>query len=85
MCFKLFPQACQAFTQSCHSQAHSTQKTSYGPWLMDSATSQHVTADLGDLSLYSDYSGPDKITVGDGSGPSHGGALAEGGKQRRCP
>ncbi|CAN1266304.1 hypothetical protein LINPERPRIM_LOCUS12498 [Linum perenne] len=35
---------------------------------MDSAASHHVTADLGNLSIYSDYNGPDEILIGDGSG-----------------
>ncbi|CAI0378773.1 unnamed protein product [Linum tenue] len=47
---------------------------------MDSAASHHVTSDLGNLSLYSDYNSPDEILVGDGSGSSHGGATAERGK-----
>ncbi|CAI0418690.1 unnamed protein product, partial [Linum tenue] len=56
--------------------------SSSGPWLMYTAASHHVTSDLGNLSIYSDYTGPDEILVGDGSGSSHGGAAAEGGKQR---
>ncbi|CAL1371896.1 unnamed protein product [Linum trigynum] len=84
-CFRLFPQACQAFHQARQGQANITQvgsSSSTGPWLMDTAASHHVTPDLGQLSLYSDYTGPDEILVGDGSGSSHGGAFAEGGKQR---
>ncbi|CAL1362980.1 unnamed protein product [Linum trigynum] len=91
-CFRLFPQARQNYNQlqsapSAHvptrsAQDHATTASSPGPWLMDSAASHHVTVDLGQLSLYSDYAGPDEITVGDGSGSSHGGAAAEGGKQR---
>ena len=37
-------------------------------WIMDSGASHHVTADLNNLSLYSDYGGPDEITVADGAG-----------------
>ena len=35
--------------------------------MMDSGASHHVTNDLHNLSLYSDYRGPDEILVGDGS------------------
>ncbi|CAN0838449.1 Retrovirus-related Pol polyprotein from transposon RE1, partial [Linum grandiflorum] len=49
-----------------------------GTWLMDSAASHHVTADLGNLSIYSDYNGPDEIMIGDGTGSQHGGATSEG-------
>ncbi|CAN0920514.1 Retrovirus-related Pol polyprotein from transposon RE1 [Linum grandiflorum] len=56
-----------------------------GPWLMDSAASHHVTADLGNLSIYSDYNGPDEIMIGDGTGfrithigSQHGGATSAG-------
>ncbi|CAL1361358.1 unnamed protein product [Linum trigynum] len=76
-CFRLFPQARQAHLQTRQAQAHysnagssipqSTTSPS-NPWLMDSAASHHVTADLGNLSLYSDYTGPDELVVGNGSG-----------------
>ncbi|CAL1375177.1 unnamed protein product [Linum trigynum] len=45
-------------------------------WLVDSAATNHMTPDLGGLSLYSDYTGPDEVLIGDGSGSSHGGAAA---------
>ena len=35
---------------------------------MDSGASHHVTANLNNLSLYSDYGGPDEITIGDDAG-----------------
>ncbi|CAI0393583.1 unnamed protein product, partial [Linum tenue] len=59
-------------------QAHHTMtagSTSSG-WLLDSAATNHITPDLGGLSLYTDYHGPDEVIVGDGAGPSHGGASA---------
>ena len=37
-------------------------------WIMDLGASHHVTADLNNLSLYSNYGGPDEITFGDGAG-----------------
>ncbi|CAL1353624.1 unnamed protein product [Linum trigynum] len=37
-------------------------------WLLDSAATNHVTPDLGGLSLYTDYHGPEEVIVGDGSG-----------------
>ncbi|CAI0408082.1 unnamed protein product, partial [Linum tenue] len=57
-------------------QAHhtTTAESSSPAWLVDSAATSHVTPDLGGLSLYADYNGPDEVIVGDGSGLSHGGA-----------
>ncbi|CAL1403686.1 unnamed protein product [Linum trigynum] len=63
-CFRLFPQARQA--QDHHTAA--TRASTSSPWLLDSAASHHVTSELGNLSLYSDYTGPDEILVGDGTG-----------------
>ncbi|CAL1390404.1 unnamed protein product [Linum trigynum] len=37
-------------------------------WLVDSAATNHMTPDLGTLSLYTDYNGPDEVLIGDGSG-----------------
>ncbi|KAH7848995.1 hypothetical protein Vadar_011483 [Vaccinium darrowii] len=37
-------------------------------WLVDSAASHHVTADLNNLSAHSLYDGPDDIVIGNGSG-----------------
>ena len=37
-------------------------------WIMDLGASHHVTADLNNLSLYSNYGGLDEIIVGDGAG-----------------
>nr|CAD1831837.1 unnamed protein product [Ananas comosus var. bracteatus] len=37
-------------------------------WLMDSAATHHVTNNMQNLSLHSEYHGPDEIVVGDGSG-----------------
>ncbi|CAL1389582.1 unnamed protein product [Linum trigynum] len=68
-CFKLFPEERQAY-QARQTQAHHTTTSAppSAPWLLDSAASHHVTPDLGNLSLYSDYNGPDEILVGDGTG-----------------
>ncbi|CAL1360613.1 unnamed protein product [Linum trigynum] len=80
-CFQLFPQARQAHLQQrqAQPQAHATiSRPSFAPsapiqpsptpWLMDSTAAHHVTVDLGNLSLYSDYAGPDEIIIGNGSG-----------------
>ncbi|CAL1362863.1 unnamed protein product [Linum trigynum] len=76
-CFRLFPQARQAHLQTRPAQVHysnagsSIPQSTTGPsnpWLMDPAASHHVTGDLGNLSLYSDYTGPDELVVGNGSG-----------------
>ncbi|KAF7151361.1 hypothetical protein RHSIM_Rhsim02G0160900 [Rhododendron simsii] len=45
-----------------------TNRSSPQNWLIDSAASHHVTADLGNLSIHSEYDGPDDIIIGDGSG-----------------
>ena len=36
------------------------------PWLADSGTSDHLTANLNNLSIQSQYKGPEQITVGNG-------------------
>ena len=36
------------------------------PWLADSGTSNHLTANLNNLSIQSQYKGPEQITVGNG-------------------
>ncbi|CAL1388355.1 unnamed protein product [Linum trigynum] len=57
-------------------QAHhtATAAPSHSGWLIDSAATNHMTPDLGNLSLYTDYAGPDEVLISDGSGSSHGGA-----------
>ncbi|KAG6765992.1 hypothetical protein POTOM_030056 [Populus tomentosa] len=47
-----------------------TNTTTRQPWLLDSAATNHVTADLQNLSLQSPYNGPDSILIGDGTGLS---------------
>lgn len=37
-------------------------------WLPDSGATSHVTSDLSNLQLHSEYSGPNHVHVGDGSG-----------------
>ncbi|CAL1385136.1 unnamed protein product [Linum trigynum] len=51
-------------------QVHHTTTAGYpsSNWLVDTVATNHVTPDLGDLSLYTDYHGPDEVLVGDGSG-----------------
>ena len=36
------------------------------PWLADSSTSDHLTANLNNLSLQSQYKGPKQVTMGNG-------------------
>ena len=36
------------------------------PWLADSGTSDHLTANLNNLSVQSQYKGPDQVTIGNG-------------------
>ncbi|KAK2979897.1 hypothetical protein RJ640_023968 [Escallonia rubra] len=38
------------------------------PWLFDTGASHHVTSDTTSLHSYSDYGGPDEISISDGSG-----------------
>lgn len=37
-------------------------------WMLDTGASYHIIADLLNLSLYSEYEGPDDVVLGDGSG-----------------
>ncbi|GKV37975.1 hypothetical protein SLEP1_g45934 [Rubroshorea leprosula] len=37
-------------------------------WLLDSGASHHVTTDLANLALHSEYHGPDELQIGDGTG-----------------
>ena len=46
-----------------------TQPTIVSPnWLLDSSVSHHISNDLQNLSLHSDYAGPDDIIIGDSKG-----------------
>jgi len=36
-------------------------------WLMDSGTTHHLTADLENLGIHSEYQGPEEVTIGNGS------------------
>ncbi|OIT06745.1 hypothetical protein A4A49_61418, partial [Nicotiana attenuata] len=36
-------------------------------WLMDSGTTHHLTADLNNLGIHSEYQGPEEVTLGNGS------------------
>lgn len=46
-----------------------TQPTIVSPnWLLDSSVSHHISNDLQNLSLHSDYAGPNDIIIGDGKG-----------------
>jgi histone deacetylase 1/2 len=37
-------------------------------WILDTGASHHVASDLSNLSLHSDYEGPESVTIDDGSG-----------------
>lgn len=37
------------------------------PWLVDTGTTHHLTADLDNLAIHSEYHGPEEVTVGNGS------------------
>ncbi|GKU88975.1 hypothetical protein SLEP1_g3180 [Rubroshorea leprosula] len=37
-------------------------------WLLDSGATHHVTTDLANLALHSEYLGPDELQIGDGTG-----------------
>ncbi|CAN1123202.1 Retrovirus-related Pol polyprotein from transposon RE2, partial [Linum perenne] len=82
-CYLLQKQANQSQAQINYTaQPSSSSTTDTSPWLMDSAASHHVTADLGNLSIYSDYNGPDEILIGDGSGSQDRGATSARQEQR---
>ena len=51
-------------------QTHATtQPTVVSPnWVLDFGASHHISNDLQNLSLHSDYAGPDDIIIGDGKG-----------------
>ena len=36
-------------------------------WLMDSDTTHHLIADLGNLCIHSEYQSPEEVTIGNGS------------------
>ncbi|GKV40665.1 hypothetical protein SLEP1_g48274 [Rubroshorea leprosula] len=61
-------------------------------WLIDSGANNHITNDLANLALHSEYDGPEELQIGDGSGleithigeeSSHGGNSASRAKQTR--
>ncbi|GKU86988.1 hypothetical protein SLEP1_g1451 [Rubroshorea leprosula] len=37
-------------------------------WVIDSSANNHITTDLSNLALHSEYNGPDELIIGDGSG-----------------
>lgn len=48
---------------------HTTTSSLPSPsWLIDSATSHHITSNLKNLSIQFDYSGTNEIVIGDGTG-----------------
>ncbi|GKV39356.1 hypothetical protein SLEP1_g47136 [Rubroshorea leprosula] len=44
-------------------------------WLIDSGANNHITTNLSNLALHSEYNGPDELLIGDGSGSQHGGDI----------
>jgi hypothetical protein len=50
--------------------ANSNQDADNGPWYADSATNQHITTNLENLSLQQPYSGSEDVAVGNGTGLS---------------
>ncbi|PRQ17015.1 putative transcription factor interactor and regulator CCHC(Zn) family [Rosa chinensis] len=41
-------------------------------WYLDSGATNHITADLNNLSIHTPYNGPDTVTIGNGEGSSNG-------------
>ena len=44
-----------------------TQPSPTQDWLMDSGTTHHMTTDLNNLAIHSEYQGPEEVTLGNGS------------------
>ena len=42
-------------------------KSSSKHWLLDSDASHHITIDLNNLAIHSEYDGPNEVIIGDGS------------------
>ncbi|KAA8537041.1 hypothetical protein F0562_029519 [Nyssa sinensis] len=45
----------------------STSSLTNQTWLLDSGTTHHLTADLDNLSIHAEYTGPEEVTLGNGS------------------
>ncbi|KAA8517193.1 hypothetical protein F0562_017480 [Nyssa sinensis] len=43
----------------------STSSQTNQTWLLDSGTTHHLTADLDNLAIHSEYTGPEEVTLGD--------------------
>ncbi|CAH9079802.1 unnamed protein product [Cuscuta epithymum] len=65
-CYSHFPPAANATSTSV---ANPTTPN----WLLDTGATHHITSDLNNLQIHSDYNGPDSVMLGDGS--THGGIL----------
>ncbi|KAF7130119.1 hypothetical protein RHSIM_Rhsim10G0160500 [Rhododendron simsii] len=64
---KWCPRARSLSSQDPIANCTTTNRSSPQNWLIDSAASHHVTSDLGNLSIHSEYDGHDDIIIGDGS------------------
>ncbi|GKV01426.1 hypothetical protein SLEP1_g13979 [Rubroshorea leprosula] len=49
-----------------------TSRKAGNDWWIDSGAFDHVTLDLSNLALHSEYNGPEELFIGDGSGSHHG-------------
>lgn len=42
-------------------------------WVFDTGASHHITSNLNNMHLHSEYDGPEEVQIGDGTGSGHGG------------
>ncbi|KAJ0010905.1 hypothetical protein Pint_34694 [Pistacia integerrima] len=67
LCYKLGHTArcCRTSPQTNYTASETNNNTN---WIMDSGASHHITSDLQNMAIHSDYVGNDGIIIGDGSG-----------------
>ncbi|CAH9097666.1 unnamed protein product [Cuscuta europaea] len=63
-CYSRFPPAANVASST-------TTSSSPSNWLLDTSATHHITSDLNNLQVHSDYSGPDSVMLGS----THGGIL----------